>query len=1043
MATMVTGLGGPAGYGENVFSSTPLVAGNLDDGSVYIDITSVFGAGGINFFGTNYTGFYLNTNGLITFTGPETAYTPVGIAGYNQPAIAPFWSDIDINKGGEIYWDIDTVNDRITITWDSVAPYSGTGTDSFQLIIESTGGGDFTIDTIYEQIQWTDGYTGDATVGVTDGGANDYEIEGSGDPAVLSTYANNDFDTGEPIGIWDMAFDGGNPVFPDGIVDGTAGADLIDASYTGDPETDVIDGTDWTGPAGNEDWVEAGAGQDTVYAGLENDTIFGGTGDDQLYGEAANDLIYGDGGTDSLFGGAGDDTLHGGISGGAGIGGTDTVASTYTLISLGNFADIDANEADGGVSENAANLIGSYGGLGSELYNNFVTATANDTNGNNTLTDNDGGATPETFTIGGTQYALDSTQVYNATVTFTDGSTGNFTAVVVQLTNGDVYMMPEFSNNADNVLLTSQPIQSISLNTVSVANSGLTANRVNADYQVPADDSAADYLDGGTGDDLIYGTGGDDTIALGDNFGNDTIVGGETFETTGDILDMSGMTVGAVLDLSASDPEIGTVSDGAGGTASFDQIEGFVLGAGNDTITLGDGSGSDTVQGFSAPTANGDGTFTGADQIDVSGMTDGTGNPVDTRDVTVSDDGSGNAVLTFPNGESLTLIGVSPTLLMSGQALNAIGVPINPDGYVDGTAGDDVIDASYAGDLDGDRVDGGDAILPGETGDDDIILAGAGNDSVVAGAGNDEIYGDAGNDTLVGGLGADEYYGGIGDDTLYLAEGDTAFGGAGDDLFILTDLGEASFSTITIDGNSETGSDTLDFNGLADRTTLTRTDDGSGSFSGSVTMLDGTVVNFSEIENIICFTPGTRILTEAGERPIETLRPGDRIVTRDDGLQPLRWIGRKNVQGYGNLAPILIEPRAAEGATRPLLVSPQHRMLIAGYRAQLLFGQDEVLIAAKHLVDGTAVRPQPLERVTYIHLMFDRHQVIFANGAATESFHLGDIGLDAVGEESREEIFRIFPHLRANIGGYGDTARPCLKHFEASLLRPPVAIPAE
>ena len=105
MATMVLGLGGPAGYGENVFSTSTLAAGNLDDGSILVDVTSVFGVAGINFFGTSYTGIYLNTNGLITFSSPVTAYTPIAIEGYGSPAIAPFWSDVDINKGGEIYWD--------------------------------------------------------------------------------------------------------------------------------------------------------------------------------------------------------------------------------------------------------------------------------------------------------------------------------------------------------------------------------------------------------------------------------------------------------------------------------------------------------------------------------------------------------------------------------------------------------------------------------------------------------------------------------------------------------------------------------------------------------------------------------------------------------------------------------------------------------------------------------------------------------------------------------------------------------------------------
>ena len=125
MPVMNSGLGGPAGYGENVYSTSPKVAGNNDDGSIEIDVTSVFGEDGINFFGTEYTSLYVNSNGLITFDSPETSYTPSGISGLGEPAIAPFWSDVDVSKGGEIYWDVDEDSEQITITWEKVAPYMG------------------------------------------------------------------------------------------------------------------------------------------------------------------------------------------------------------------------------------------------------------------------------------------------------------------------------------------------------------------------------------------------------------------------------------------------------------------------------------------------------------------------------------------------------------------------------------------------------------------------------------------------------------------------------------------------------------------------------------------------------------------------------------------------------------------------------------------------------------------------------------------------------------------------------------------------------
>lgn len=117
---MISGLGGSSGYGENSFKTNGVdhaSYGTYDDSAVQIDVTSVFGASGINYFGTDYANIWVNSNGLITFDAHNTSYNPSGIAGLSDPAIAPFWTDIDIEKGGDIYWDVDTTNGTITITW--------------------------------------------------------------------------------------------------------------------------------------------------------------------------------------------------------------------------------------------------------------------------------------------------------------------------------------------------------------------------------------------------------------------------------------------------------------------------------------------------------------------------------------------------------------------------------------------------------------------------------------------------------------------------------------------------------------------------------------------------------------------------------------------------------------------------------------------------------------------------------------------------------------------------------------------------------------
>ncbi len=150
MATMNSGMGGPAGYGENVFSSTSKYSGDNDDGNVEIDITSVF-SGGMNFFGTTYTEIYVSANGLITFGDSFDNDNDDGFSVIDLPALVPFYSDLDVDEGGEIYWDFDTTNGKITITWDAVEPYNysnDSGDDdgaanSFQVVLTDLGGGDF------------------------------------------------------------------------------------------------------------------------------------------------------------------------------------------------------------------------------------------------------------------------------------------------------------------------------------------------------------------------------------------------------------------------------------------------------------------------------------------------------------------------------------------------------------------------------------------------------------------------------------------------------------------------------------------------------------------------------------------------------------------------------------------------------------------------------------------------------------------------------------------------------------------------------------
>ncbi|WP_264211923.1 Hint domain-containing protein [Leisingera thetidis] len=191
---------------------------------------------------------------------------------------------------------------------------------------------------------------------------------------------------------------------------------------------------------------------------------------------------------------------------------------------------------------------------------------------------------------------------------------------------------------------------------------------------------------------------------------------------------------------------------------------------------------------------------------------------------------------------------------------------------------------------------------------------------------------------------------------------------------------------------------------------------------------------FVNASSIPCFVAGTRIRTPDGEVPVEELLPGDLVETRDGGAQPVCWTGGRSVVAEGDFAPIRI---AADtfGLHGELMVSPQHRVLVRGAHAELFFGEEEVLVAAKDLVNGRSIARSPGGEVTYVHLMFDRHQVIYSEGLETESFLPGPQIVNLFDQPVAEEICALFPELDPDTGaGYSAAARPALKAFEGRLL---------
>ncbi|WP_373050729.1 Hint domain-containing protein, partial [Thalassovita aquimarina] len=718
----------------------------------------------------------------------------------------------------------------------------------------------------------------------------------------------------------------GAPADPDGVVDGSTGADAIDNTYS-DADGDQIDhGTD------TADSVVAGAGDDTVLSGAGNDTVSGGAGADTVDGGDGDDVIYGDDqtdpsptaqvldwtaqGSDGTDLGTGFTQDTGDITVSVGFGDDGNNNPTYEIDTTGQYVgtgeDFDPNsglrlygKGDGATSTTTLSFTGNPGSSVEDTVQNVSFR----------LNDIDWGSGNHTDIVSINAYDADGNPVA-VTITLGGGDTVSGNTI-----NAETVAESASDQGGSALIEIAGPVGRVEI-IYGNGQSGTQAIWMSDMHfdTIPAIADGNDILSGGTGNDVIYGQGGDDSLGGGD--GNDTLSGG----------------------------------------------------TGNDTLQ--GGAGGDSLSGGA-----------GMDFIDYSGS-----------DARVAIDlGANTAAGGHATGDTLA-------------------------GGLDGIIGSDWDDT----------LTGYDAEGPDWT---NAFYGGAGNDLIDGAGGNDRLYGEDGADTILGGAGADLIDGGAGDDVIHAGSGDSATGGAGDDLFVIDETALGG-GTIRIDGGEgdEPVGDTLDFGGLIDWDDISYTSTDPDALAGSATLSDGTLVEFSNIEDvIICFTGGTLIQTAQGARPVEDLRPGDLILTRDHGMQPLRWTGSRSVTGTGSFAPIRIAPGTL-GNDRALLVSPQHRMLHKSCSATLYFNAPEVLIPAKHMIDGSSIQQIDQLKVDYYHLMFDQHEIVFAEGVASESFHPGQMGLSALSQPSREELFALFPELRSDPNGFGDTARLCLKANEARVL---------
>jgi len=170
---------------------------------------------------------------------------------------------------------------------------------------------------------------------------------------------------------------------------------------------------------------------------------------------------------------------------------------------------------------------------------------------------------------------------------------------------------------------------------------------------------------------------------------------------------------------------------------------------------------------------------------------------------------------------------------------------------------------------------------------------------------------------------------------------------------------------------------------------------------------------------VACFTAGTRIATQRGLVNVECLRAGDLLETADNGFQPLRLVLHRQIQSdelraKPNLLPVLISQGAlGQGLPmRDIHVSPQHRFVANSPIVGRMFDQAEVLVSAKKLTALSGIYvDKDVETVTYFHLVMERHEIVFAENAPTESFYSGPMALAGLSAEARDEIEAVFPEL--------------------------------
>jgi hypothetical protein len=408
--------------------------------------------------------------------------------------------------------------------------------------------------------------------------------------------------------------------------------------------------------------------------------------------------------------------------------------------------------------------------------------------------------------------------------------------------------------------------------------------------------------------------------------------------------------------------------------------------------------------------------------------------------ITTGDDAD---TITGDDGNDVIDAGVDDDLVDGGRGNDTI-LGSEGDDTIDGGNGDDLIYGGLAGIVD--VVELPDAVDLRPDNNRDSIIGGDGNDTIYGRDDDDTIDGGAGNDLIDGGIDEDSILGGTGNDTVLGSQGaDTAAGGDDRDVFLIGTQEQGIGDSI--DGNE--GGDDVDTLDLRGAGPLSVVYDPTNPENGTITFRDADgnptgTLDFINIENVIpCFTPGTLIATPKGEMPVESLRPGDKVVTARQ-RHPGNPLGRRKAPDRPG--PAAEQPPAArvhqarrarqrparaghDGVAEPPAAGGERPHAAVLRRTR---GAGRGQASGRH--ERVSMRCEAIA-TTYIHFMCDRHEVVLSNGAWTESFQPGDYTLKGMGETQRGEIFELFPGLQTTQGleDY-QAARRTLKRHEARLL---------